>query len=668
MDAGQGRGGLRRARGAGAQGGDLAEREPSRHHRVVHGPDPAHHRQRDRAGLVHPAAGARQHRAERRRRQHLPRPRQRAGRDRRRPQPGFAAGLLRPGGRFVAAFRECVGRRLRLDQGPLRIARDDDQARHHGLALDRRRAREERDDRPGQQPARGGVLGPRAQLADPRHRDEAGDGQARSPGGGRPVSVGDRGHGGDAGPARRPEPEPRGVPAAGLHAVRDQRFGHGVQPLAAVAREGDRAALGEPQRPHDHAAVRRPARLRQGAEQELQDGQGQGHGRALHRRHPARDQPLRLDHRLHRPESRAAAGAHAQHERFRRGHAPRQGGQGQGQRLRPDRRLLRPAVALLGHARVQASGQRQPVRHLQARDGRRRQLPRELRRRAGRQEPAGRGRLAFGRCRHHHRLSGARPPAAQEARLVGRTHRRREAEGRRQELEDRQLGRHDPRLHEEPWLPSLRQCQGEGGGVELPGRHSAAPRAALRQPARPDGQVPDARRQDGVLAPADALQDRAAEEHRGQGRREVPVRDDLGPPGRVRGRRRRDSLEPVAGRAAAGDVHRDQPEGRGREEHPQRRARLGQHADRRAPQRAGAGHRAGRARHRVHALPLLGPLAGAGHAGLLPEWRGAGGARRGDQHRHHLRLRQRHDDARDQEHGLQHRKSIKTGRIPPWQE
>ena len=35
----------------------------------------------------------------RRRRQHLPRPRQRAGRDRRRPEPRFAARLLRPGRR-----------------------------------------------------------------------------------------------------------------------------------------------------------------------------------------------------------------------------------------------------------------------------------------------------------------------------------------------------------------------------------------------------------------------------------------------------------------------------------------------------------------------------------------------------------------------------------------
>ena len=63
----------------------------------------------------------------------------------------------------------------------------------------------------------------------------------------------------------------------------------------------------------------------------------------------------------------------------------------------------------------------------QARDGRRRQLPRELRRGAQRQEPAGRGRIAFARRRHHDRLPGTRPPAAQEARLVGRTHRGRES-------------------------------------------------------------------------------------------------------------------------------------------------------------------------------------------------------------------------------------------------
>ena len=99
VDARQGPGGLRRRRGDRSQGRQDDGREPAEHHRLVHGPDPAHDRQRRRPRLVHPAARARQRRRQRRRRQHLPRPRQRAGRDRRRPEPRFAAGLLRPGRR-----------------------------------------------------------------------------------------------------------------------------------------------------------------------------------------------------------------------------------------------------------------------------------------------------------------------------------------------------------------------------------------------------------------------------------------------------------------------------------------------------------------------------------------------------------------------------------------
>ena len=56
----------------------------------------------------------------RRRRQHLPRPRQRAGRDRRRPEPRFAARLLRPRRRLVEALRQGLGRRLRVDQEAVR--------------------------------------------------------------------------------------------------------------------------------------------------------------------------------------------------------------------------------------------------------------------------------------------------------------------------------------------------------------------------------------------------------------------------------------------------------------------------------------------------------------------------------------------------------------------
>jgi hypothetical protein len=83
---------------------------------------------------------------------------------------------------------------------------------------------------------------------------------------------------------------------------------------------------------------------------------------------------------------------------------------------------------------------------------------------------------------------------------------------RGQELEDRHVRRHHPRGDEEPRLPSLRQCQGARRGLELPRPDSAAPRAAVWH--RPDlvGQVPDARRQEGVLAAADPVQERAGEE------------------------------------------------------------------------------------------------------------------------------------------------------------
>ena len=95
-------------------------------------------------------------------------------------------------------FADGLGRRLRVDQEAVR-ARHDEQAGHDGVALDRRRAREERADRPGQQPARHVLLGPRAQLADARPRDEARDGQARPAGRDRSVPERHRGDGGDAG-------------------------------------------------------------------------------------------------------------------------------------------------------------------------------------------------------------------------------------------------------------------------------------------------------------------------------------------------------------------------------------------------------------------------------------------------------------------------------------
>ena len=129
-------------------------------------------------------------------------------------------------------FCQGLGRGFRVDQEAVRLAGHDEQARHHGLALDRRRAGEERADRPGLQPARRLLLGPCTQLADPRSGDEARHGQAGPAGGGGPVPVGHGRHGRHARQAGRPEPEPCGLPAAGRHAVRNQRFGHRLQPLA----------------------------------------------------------------------------------------------------------------------------------------------------------------------------------------------------------------------------------------------------------------------------------------------------------------------------------------------------------------------------------------------------------------------------------------------------
>ena len=60
------------------------------------------------------------------------------------------------------------------------------------------------------------------------------------------------------------------------------------------------------------------------------------------------------------------------------------------------------------------------------------------------------------------------------------------------------------------------------------------------------------------------------------GRRQaLPVDPELRPPGRIRGRRRRDALQPVAGRVETGHVCRNQPGGRQGAGHRQQRLGLG---------------------------------------------------------------------------------------------
>ena len=76
---------------------------------------------------------------------------------------------------------------------------------------------------------------------------------------------------------------------------------------------------------------------------------------------------------------------------------------------------------------------------------------------------------------------------------------------------------------EEPRLPSVRQREGARRRVELPRRRPAASRAAVLAAAGHGREVPDARRQEGVLAAADAVQVGAGEERRERVAKKFPL-------------------------------------------------------------------------------------------------------------------------------------------------
>ena len=115
------------------------------------------------------------------------------------------------------------------------------------------------------------------------------------------------------------------------------------------------------------------ARLRRPDVQEHQGRERRGLGRG----HPARDQPRRLVDRLLRPVAGTPEGAHEEPGQVRPGLAARAEGH-----PRDRRRLLRPAVAVLGHAGTAASRHPPALQHQPARHGRRRYVPRPLWRRA----------------------------------------------------------------------------------------------------------------------------------------------------------------------------------------------------------------------------------------------------------------------------------------------
>ena len=149
----------------------------------------------------------------------------------------------------------------------------------------------------------------------------------------------------------------------------------------------------------------------------------------------------------------------------------------------------------------------------------------------------------------------------------------------------------------------------------------------------------------------------------------VPADHDLGPAGRVRRRRRGDALQPVAGRAAAGDVRRDQPGGGQRPRHPQRRARLG--ASRRPARKILRARRWSPSASTPTRCSCRSTSRAAGRASTCcrtTRRARSGGARRGGQHRHDLRLRQRDDDAGDQDDGLPGRASDGIRETITWHE
>ena len=145
------------------------------------------------------------------------------------------------------------------------------------------------------------------------------------------------------------------------------------------------------------------------------------------RGHPARDQPRRLVDRLLRPVAGAAQGAHEEPGQVRPGHVARAEGP-----ARDRRRLLRPAVAVLGHAGAPASRHAHALQHQPARHGWRRHVPRPLRRRArgqdqghgerrggreGGEAQSSRRRLVLLGLGNQGRLSGVHARRAEEARL-----------------------------------------------------------------------------------------------------------------------------------------------------------------------------------------------------------------------------------------------------------
>ena len=168
---------------------------------------------------------------------------------------------------------------------------------------------------------------------------------------------------------------------------------------------------------------------------------------------------------------------------------------------------------------------------------------------------------------------------------------------------DRPVGRH-PARRAQARLRALRQRQGAHERLRPAGPDPGAPRADLHAARRAGVEVSDPARRQAV--PAAEYRPHRAEERGRQGHRQaVPAHPLVRPSGRVRGRRRGNPLQQVAGRAAADHVHRDQSGRRRRARHQGRRAGLGdRRGERLQGEGGGARHRARRQGRRLDALPF----------------------------------------------------------------
>ena len=149
-----------------------------------------------------------------------------------------------------------------------------------------------------------------------------------------------------------------------------------------------------------------------------------------------------------------------------------------------------------------------------------------------------------------------------------------------------------------------------------------------------------------------------------QGHRQaVPAHPVIRPSGRIRGRRRGNPVQQVAGRVAAGHVHRDQSGRCRRARHQGRRLGLGVRrgdGQRQDLPHESAGHRTGRQGRDLVSVPLRRLVPGCRSTLQVSQRRRSDRAGREREYAHHLRLRPGYRHARTQSHSLPSQSGVRS--------